>query len=142
MIYALSEMIKNLNITKDILQNKIKNELNEQKILKVLYYDILNAVSLNIEKSPNPDFIRLYLQTTNSLYGYCKSYVVWYVSKKDNSLIRAENRDVITLPDNNLYYLDKFAQNVKIFKIYKNNGKYFIYLEAGKPIYFEMYKGF
>ena len=58
MIYALSEMIKNLNITKDILQNKIKNELNEQKILKVLYYDILNAVSLNIEKSPNPDFIR------------------------------------------------------------------------------------
>jgi len=66
--------------------------------------------------------------------------VLWYISKKNNTLVRVESYKKITLPNSKLFYLDKFAKNVKIFKIFQKKDKYFIYIESDKPIYFELIK--
>ena len=142
LFFAMFSVISQIKHSKNIIKEEFNKNKNTDILVKVLYNDILNALKIKIVKSPDSDFIRLYLQTVNSLYGYCKPYVIWYVSKNRNSLIRVENSEPITLDNENLYYLNKFAQNVKIFKIYKNKEKYFVYIGVKKPIYFEIYKGF
>jgi len=141
MVFVLSDVVKNMNVSKNILEKNFQNEYYKNIALKVLYYDILNSKYINVSQKKNYSFISM--QTTNSLYNIPAPYVVWYVSKKDNALMRMELPKKVTFLSNaNNYYLDKFAQNVKIFKVYIKNGKYFIYLDDGRPIYFEMYKGF
>jgi type II secretory pathway component PulJ len=138
---ALGDIVKNLNKTKDVLSTIYKRSKKENLALKVLYYDLLNAENIRFTK--NKDICNIYIRTSNSLHNISMPYVFWYVSKNKNTLLRAESVERINiLSKNQNFYLDKFAQNVKIFKVYKKNGKYFVYLETSKPIYFEMYKGF
>jgi len=113
---------------------KIKNDY----FAKTIYYDILNAKKTAIVKAPNRDFNRIYLYTSNSLYGFERVYVLWVV--KNGSLYRIESKDVITLPGE-FKYFDRFSKNVKIFRIYEKNGKYFIFLKDDKTRYFEFVKG-
>ncbi|ACM92801.1 prokaryotic N-terminal methylation motif domain protein [Nautilia profundicola AmH] len=138
---ALSNVISSLSKASDYLEKKYSFENNKYLFLKILYYDILNADDINITQYKNYTIIKM--QTSNSLYFIPKPYVMWYVSKRNNTLVRYESpKNIDILEDNSNYYLDKFIQNVKIFKIYKHLGKYFVYIDNGKPIYFEMYKGF
>jgi hypothetical protein len=141
MVFVLSGVVKNMNISKNMLQNTLNNEHYKKLALKVLYYDILNAKYINL--SQRGDYTVVYMQTTDSLHNMPAPYVVWYVSKTGNTLMRMEMPKKVTFLSNaRNYYLDKFAQNVKIFKIYRYFYKYFVYIDDGKPIYFEMYKGF
>jgi len=141
MVFVLSDVVKNMDVSKNILKKNIRNEHYKQIALKVLYYDILNSKYVNLSQKKNYSLISM--QTTNSLYNIPAPYVVWYVSKKDNALMRMEMPQKVTFLSNiRNYYLDKFNENVKIFKIYRYFYKYFIYLDDGKPVYFEMYKGF
>ena len=130
---AMSNFLQNFAKSKDFLQKKPDNTL------KVLYYDILNASEVVINRDKN--FYFLALRTKNSLYKMPFPYVYWYV--KNRVLVRFEApvniKDAIKSGN---FYLDKMAFNVKIFKIYKSDGKYFLFLDSKKPIYFEMYKGF
>ncbi len=135
---AMSNVIGNLKISKNVIANRFEKNKKQEIFIKVLYSDILNAQSLQILNTQNKDYIRLLLRTKNSLYNLIEPYVLWYVSKNENSLIRAESW--MQIKDGSIYYADKFMQNVKKFKIFQKNDKYFIYIDTSKPIYFEIYK--
>jgi len=136
LFFALSSFISSLKLSQNSIQKKFDSLKSDT--LRVLYYDIINANNVTIEN--RGDFVRVFMQTSNSFYNIAKPYVFWYVSKNKNTLIRYESPKPFGLEKE--FYLDKFIQNVKIFKIYKNRGRYFIFLKAKKPIYFEFYKGF
>jgi len=140
LLLAINNIIANLKSTKDFLQNISKRENKNELFIKTLYYDILNSNSMTVKHSFNSDYDRIYINTQNSLYGLINPYVVWYVSKKNNSLIRVESPVKITLPNDRVFFADKFAENVKIFKIFSKNKKELIFFQAAnkKPLYFEM----
>jgi prepilin-type N-terminal cleavage/methylation domain-containing protein len=138
LILAMNNIIVNIKSTKDFLNEYLKKENKNTIFIKTLYYDILNATSIKIIHSVNPNYDRLYLQTNNSLYHLISPYVIWYVSKNRNSLIRIESPFNIKLPNENAFFLDKFKENVKMFKILRKNGKDLIFIDGAKPVYFEM----
>ena len=129
---AISNVINSLKTTKDTLKSKIEDK--SDYLIKALYYDILNASEVNITND-GPDFVKLKLHTSNSLYKIPKPYVLWVVNRGD--LIRIESPTPIT-SDKDYYTLDNFAKNVKIFKIYKKDKKYLIVVNKK---FFEFYKG-
>jgi prepilin-type N-terminal cleavage/methylation domain-containing protein len=138
LILAMNNIIVNLKSTKDFLREMMKKENKNTFLFKTLYYDILNATTIKVVHSFNPNYDRLYLQTNNSLYHLIFPYVIWYVSKNKKTLIRVESPFKIKLPNENLFFLDKFQQNIKIFKILRKKGKDLIIIQAKKPVYFEM----
>ena len=120
---VMSNVIKNLNVTKHFLE-KYSNK--KDYVVKVLYNDILNSYKIDVIHTKYPNFDRVKLFTTNCFYNdVCN--VLWYVSKNQNRLIRKEgiNSDI-------------FKKDLKIFKIYRNKGKDLIFIKAKKPIIFEM----
>jgi prepilin-type N-terminal cleavage/methylation domain-containing protein len=138
LILTMNNIIVNLKSTKDFLKRYLQKQDKNELLVKTFYYDILNATSIKIIHSINSNYDRLYLQTNNSLYRLIEPYVVWYVSKNKNALIRIESPFEIKLPNENAFFLDKFKENVKIFRIFKKGGKDLIFIKAKKPIYFEM----
>ncbi len=140
LFFAMSGVLKNLKITKEILEKNFVKSSQKELMIKTLYYDLLNAQSVKIVHSPNSDFDRVYIVTSNSLYRLIYPDVLWYVSKNKNSLIRVESPYEITLPNENLFFMDKFEQKVKIFKIYKNQNKIFVFIKTKKPLYFKIFK--
>jgi len=124
-----------LKKSKEAFLKKIGNK--NDFFVKALYYDILNAKDINIVKTLNPDYDKVYLKTSNSLYGFYEPYVLWIVKK--NTLFRIESQDVIELPGDYKYF-DGFLKDVKIFKVYKKENKYFVFADNEKKIYFE-FKG-
>jgi len=127
---AVVNITDSLKKSNSILEKKIENI--DEYVIKTLYYDVMNATSLKItHKSSNID--ELYLQTSNSLYKIYMPYVKWVVY--DNMLIRAESADDFK---SEVYTLDNFLKNVKIFKIYKKNGKFLVFINEK---FFEFSKG-
>ena len=135
MFLGVSNVIKELNKSKNIMDRLYDKNINSNLVYKVLYNDLLNSSNIKINNSKN--YSNIILQTTNSLYKIPKPYVMWYVSKNKNSLMRLESPTDINLSNLNHYYLDKFLENVKIFKIYLNNNKKFVFIKSDKTIYFE-----
>jgi prepilin-type N-terminal cleavage/methylation domain-containing protein len=139
LILAMNNIIVDLKSTKDFLKNYLNKENQNTLFIKTIYYDILNARSIKVIHSFNSDYDRLYLQTNNSLYNLISPYVIWCVSKNKNSLIRIESPFDIKLPNDNAFFLDKFKENVKMFKVFRKNGKDLVFVEYNnKPVYFEM----
>ena len=138
LFFAMSGVLKNLKITKEILEKNFAKSSQKELMIKTLYYDLLNAESLKIIHSQNSDYDRIYLRTSNSLYHLIYPNVLWYVSKNKNSLIRVESPYKIRLPNDNLFFMDKFEHKVKIFKIYKNKNKILLFIKTKKPFYFEI----
>lgn len=138
LILAMNNIIVNLKSTRDFLNSYLKEENKNTIFIKTLYYDILNATSIKVIHSFDSKYDRLYLHTNNSLYSLISPYVVWYVSKRKNALIRIESPFNIKLPNENAFFLDKFKENIKRFKIFRKNGKDLIFIDAARPIYFEM----
>jgi len=129
---VMTNIIKSINSSRKFLKNYTNKK---DYLVKVLYNDILNAYTIKVIHTKYPDFDRLSLFTTNCFYNdVC--YVIWYVSKNNNTLIRAENDKEFN--KSNVYNSDIFKKNVKIFKIYRKNGKDFIFIKSNKPIFFEM----
>ena len=135
MFLGVSNVIKELNKSKNIMDRLYDKNINSNLVYKVLYNDLLNSSNIKISNSKN--YSNIIFQTTNSLYKIPKPYVMWYVSKNQNSLMRLESPSDINLSNLNYYYLDKFLENVKIFKIYLNNNKKFVFIKSDKTIYFE-----
>jgi len=132
---AIFEILHSLKITENSFLKKVHDK--HDLFVKAIYYDLLNAKNIKIIKTQNPDVDKIYLQTSNSLYGFYEPYVVWVVKK--GILFRIEDKDAINLPGDYKYF-DEFAKDVKIFKIYKKDDKYFLFLKDKKNIYFE-FKG-
>ena len=138
LILALSSVINNLKKTKNIIESVYKKQNSKELLIKTLYYDIINSSEFKIIKTKNSNIDRLYLKTSNSLYNLINPYVVWYISKKNRALIRIEYPFKIKFPLNKVFYIDKFEEGVKIFKVYEKKGKIFIFIKNKKPVYFEI----
>ncbi|NPA11700.1 MAG: prepilin-type N-terminal cleavage/methylation domain-containing protein [Epsilonproteobacteria bacterium] len=136
---AMSNVVGVLKTSKNALLSVQKKEKKKELLIKTIYSDILNANKIKIIKTENPNYIRLYIRTKNSLYNNILPYVMWYVSKNQNTLIRAESYKEINFSNDTPPNSDIFAKNLKKFKIYQKKGKYLIYLGVKKPLYFEMY---
>ena len=139
LITLMSNVVTSLNISIITLNKEYNKQLKNSYLIKTLYGDILNSSKIILENN-NKNYSIIYIQTSNSLYNNPFSYVVWYVSKKQNSLMRLESENFMKLPVNmeNKFELDKFKNNIKIFKIYKKNNKYFIFIKDKKNLFFEI----
>jgi len=135
LVLLMSKVLVTLNISLKSLENMYKEKSLEDYFIKTIYRDILEKRFIKIDNN-NKNYSIIYIQTTNSLYKIPAPYVVWYVSKKNNSIIRLESSQKIILPTSK-GYVDKFLDNVKIFKIYQKNGKFLVFLKANKEIFFE-----
>jgi len=136
LVLFMSKVVSNLNISVNILKNDYSTKTKQQYLIKTLYADILNKKWIKIVNH-NKNYSIVYLQTSNSLYNIPMPYVVWYVSKKQNSLMRLECSQKCELPTN-IGWLDKFDKGVKIFKIYQKQNKFFIFIKDKKELFFEM----
>jgi len=136
--FVMTNILSDLELSKNFIKKKYEYTSQKEKILKTLYGDILNATYIKIVKR-NKNFTTIYLRTTNSLYNLSYPFVVWYVTNKNN-LIRVESINQQLLPLKNIGYLYDFGY-VKIFRIFKNQHKFFIFYDKKKPLYFEFYKG-
>jgi len=144
-ILFISQSLSNLNINKNIF---IKNEnylYKENKIVNLLYYDILLSKKIDIKNSK--DFAILYLNTQNTIYNIDYPYVIWFVSKKNNTLCRIESSINMKLPINyeDIYKINLLSlnQNCSYFHISNSydKKKYLVFLKfKNNPIYFSIYK--
>jgi len=135
---VMSNIITELKTSENFIKHNYKKFDYKEKILKTLYMDMLNATYFKIVKRNNK-FSTIYLRTTNSLYNLSYPFVVWYVTGSGN-LIRVESLNKRFLPLEKIGYLYDFGK-VKIFRIYQNKNKFFIFYKQYKPLYFEFYKG-
>ncbi len=138
LVLFMSKVVTSLNISLNTINDKYKKEYKKSLLVKTLYNDILAKRNIKIKNSKNYSIV--YIQTSNSLYNIPMPYVIWYVSKKDNALMRLESSKKTTLPINieNDFYLDKFTSNVEIFQIYQKKDKFFVFIKTNKEIFFEM----
>jgi len=138
LVLFMSKVVTSLNISLNTINDKYKKENKKSLLVKTLYNDILAKRNIKIKNSKNYSIV--YIQTSNSLYNIPMPYVIWYVSKKDNALMRLESSKKTTLPINieNDFYLDKFTSNVEIFQIYQKKDKFFVFIKTNKEVYFEM----
>jgi len=135
---VMSNIITELKTSENFIKHNYKKFDYKEKILKTLYMDMLNATYFKIVKRNNT-FSTIYLRTTNSLYNLSYPFVVWYVTGSGN-LIRVESLNKRFLPLEKIGYLYDFGK-VKIFRIYQNKNKFFVFYKHYKPLYFEFYKG-
>ncbi|WP_187647796.1 type II secretion system protein [Nitrosophilus labii] len=144
-ILFISQSISNLNISHSVIKGTVEKEYLQNKIAKILYYDLL--LSKNIEIKGGKKYSIIYLQTKNTLFDIDNPYVVWYVLKDSNTLCRLESPIKIVLP---LYpenfgkvFVSKVVQNCEIFKIYRSNkkDKFLVYMKTKEstPLTFELY---
>ncbi len=149
-IYLYSS-IDSLKFTNKFYENKnLELELRE-KFLTTIYRDMALASGgikfLEKPDSKNYSIVQID-KSKNSLYNIKNPNVVWFVSKKDDTLIRLESKSTIKLPieDNEMFnvHLDKVVPNCKAFRVYDSNGSksFLIYLKNDKlkPIIFEFNK--
>jgi len=136
---AMSNVLVGLKNSKDTLKNLYHKNQKKDYLIKVLYYDILNSDTIKIIHTKYPNYDRVLLKTKNSLYNLDSPNVSWFVSKKENSLIRIESNEDINF-SKKLFspFIDIFQKRVKLFKIYRRKGKDLIYIKSKKPIIFEI----
>ncbi|HIE35440.1 MAG TPA: prepilin-type N-terminal cleavage/methylation domain-containing protein [Campylobacterales bacterium] len=131
---AMSSVLANIKMSTTIFAKKYQKD--KDYLVKVLYYDLLNSKSIKILKTVNPDIDRLIIKTSNSLYKLINPTVIWYISKHKNSLIRIEGFKSFPFESE---FIDKFDENVEIFKIYNKKNRYFIYIKGKKKVAFEIF---
>jgi len=138
-VVVMSQVISSVRISKDILQTTYKQSQQYDLAVKLLYNDIVNAGYINIVND-NKNYSILEIRTKNSIYNIPYPYVLYYVSKKNNTLIRLSSAHPISIPvtyEFENFYILPLLNKVKIFKIYSKSNKYLIYLQKNKPFYFE-----
>jgi len=140
-ILSISQVISTIKTSKQTLKRIVEKSQREEIVTKLLYYDIMNSSKIQIINK-NKNFSIIKMRTKNSLYNIPYPYITYYISKKENSLMRLSTPNETFLPvfsDFKNYYLLKLAKKLQIFKIYQNKDKFFIYfhIKNKKPVYFE-----
>ncbi|MEF3192533.1 MAG: prepilin-type N-terminal cleavage/methylation domain-containing protein [Campylobacterales bacterium] len=109
-------------------------EKNEA-VTRLITTDILQARSINFADNDPKNYSILSLQTTNSLYGIPKPYVLWLVAKADDTLIRLESPYPMPLPLSEEYLpfvrIEPFGTQTHIFKIYRAGSQMTLILHQG-----------
>ncbi len=120
----LTGLYKMLNQQRDTnirLFNYLQNSLERDKVISVLYKDILYSdgnITLNSD-----EFDRICIDSTrNSLYGLGLAKVCWLVEKDEHNLLRVEGNSY-QLPLNSdtqkFVKIDETLKHIKLFDIYR-----------------------
>lgn len=145
-VISMFSTLDNLNLYNDKLENSMKKYYLENKIIEIIKKDFqLNNYNKEINtniKNQKIDFIQF--RSSNSLYGLNNPYIIYYVHKKNNTLIRIETLNKIIFPfkleehfylQNSFYddekgfnefYIDVLIENIEVFKLQQkkdNNNK-------------------
>lgn len=119
----------------------------KNQILSLLRSDLDRVQSLNVSASMSRDFDTVSIIGSNrSLYGIDSPYVIWIVLKSDNTLVRLESSNPISMPlrPEMLYstHSDLIAKHCEIFRLYDSPHQRLAYLklENHSPLIVEVIK--
>ena len=133
MVYlTITNILSYLKTSNSFLKELYYKFDKNEKILKTLYMDLLEAYNVKIVKK-DKNTCTLYILTNNSLYNLSQVYVIWYVNK--GRLIRVESLDKRLLPLDKIGYMYDFGE-VKIFRVFKNKNRFFVFYKNDKSFYF------
>lgn len=100
-----------------------------ENVLELLYNDFINASSVAW-----PDRLgatdKLVLKSSNSFYDMSMPYVHYRVAAEEKTLWRIESPNETLAFDQKLFRFDAVLKEVETFKVYENNGHYFVYLKS------------
>lgn len=101
---------------------KGKEFTHHEQIRSLLYRDLAQADKMSVIDGDTDHSIVLLHQDRHSLYGITLPNVVWLVMKKDNTLVRLESADTITVPLDPLKFYgvhrDAVATGCTTFRVY------------------------
>ncbi len=97
MVFFISQGESVLRSAADTMQRANEAQQSRQKVLDLLVADLLQAQRVSVLSGREYD--QLYLHgTRHSLYGRPKAEVVYLVRKPEQTLMRLESAEAITLP--------------------------------------------
>ena len=141
-------LYQSLNQTK--LSNQKFSEFYERqnrytKLIDLIKRDFLEAdeKSIKIVRGREKEFDTIKLKTQNSIKGIFNPYVLYYVAREDDSLIRAESTRSINPGMVGLdtpFKATLIEKNVLKFRVFKDKKRYLFYIEFKdkKPIVFNI----
>jgi prepilin-type N-terminal cleavage/methylation domain-containing protein len=119
----------------------------KNQILSLLRMDMDRVQGVTVSASSSKDFDSVSIIGSNrSLYGIDSPFVVWVVLKADNSLVRLESSQPISIPlrPEMLYvtHSDLIAKHCEIFRTYDSPLQRLVYLkvENQSPLIVEVKK--
>ena len=116
--------IANMKRSNETLLKHDASQSKRDKIFNLLYRDILCSSERNITKTGNKHYTLLNLRTGNSLHETTMPYVLYYVHREKNRLIRLESAKSIELPVKyeQLHSIkaDVLIEDVDDFSVYTN----------------------
>ena len=122
---GLNKVIEQIRISNKYIFKNTMKALSQEKVIKLLYNDILQSNGIIDIISKDKDMYRLIIyNTTNSLYGLFNVKVAWLVDKYKNRLLRVENGDFslpLKLEEN--VAIDATLKNIELFTCYKSKEK-------------------
>ena len=131
------------------LFNKLLSKKSSQqekffKITQLLFKDFNEAENIKIERGFEKSFYRIYLRTNNSLYQIPKPFVLYFVHKEDNTLVRLESPYPIKLPLTQegawrVYGLP-LLKDIKKFEIFSSKKRYLKLLYIKTPKYERLFE--
>lgn len=127
--------------------SKITQEANskkyEQRVIELLYADILEAADIIPTNQGSYDWLDL--TGGFSLHGLDKPFVKWRVLQEgdDTYLVRAESDKNFQLHNMEDYYLETIATNVEKFKIVQDREfvEFYIKIKGKKPVHLKIFGG-
>lgn len=115
---------------------KGKEFTHHEQIRSLLYRDLAQADKMNVIEGDADHSIVMLQQDRHSLYGIALPNVVWLVMKKDNTLMRLESVDAITVPLDPLKFYgvhsDAVATGCTTFRVYGSAVGRFVVVICGK----------
>ncbi len=135
--------LENMQTSNQIFKTKSKDLEKEEKIIKLLYEDILEADYIKI--TGGKKYKAVELKTNSSLYNISKPKVLWFVSNHKSTLVRAESTKLPLNYENRfLSHITKVKENCETFVVKRSNKKdkilIYIKFKNEKPIVFEFFK--
>ena len=135
--------LENMQTSNQIFKNRSKELEKEEKIIKLLYEDILEADYIKI--TGGKKYKAVELKTNSSLYNISKPKVLWFVSNYKSTLTRAESTKLPLNYENRfLSHITKIKENCETFVVKRSNKKdkilIYIKFKNEKPIVFEFFK--
>lgn len=126
--------IDQVRLTRLFYAEKGKEFTHHEQIRSLLYRDLAQADKMSVIDGDTDHSIVLLQPDRHSLYGIALPNVVW-VMKKDNTLVRLESADPITVPLDPLKFYgvhsDTVATECTTFRVYTSSVGRFAALVCG-----------
>lgn len=132
-----------------IYTQKTQKLLNSSLGLSLLYRDLQNSLS-GVSVVHGRDYDRVSFYSKNSIYGMKNPYVQYFVSNKDKTLLRVENKesfDVFSIGSSvdqklPVMFLEKIVQSCDSFRVLVEDEQISVMLRTNEAdILFKVFRG-